>query len=102
MHDMIIEAHGLKRYYQRGSETVKALGRRRCLDSRGRDRVDSGSIGLGKDDADQSAILPRRADGRNADRGREVGRGALVKTNWWRFDAAFLASSSSSSRCFRR
>jgi putative ABC transport system ATP-binding protein len=25
MRDMIIEAHGLKRYYQRGSETVKAL-----------------------------------------------------------------------------
>ena len=25
MHDNIIEAHGLKRYYQRGSETVKAL-----------------------------------------------------------------------------
>src|SRR5207244_8481396 len=25
MQDIIIEAHGLKRYYQRGSETVKAL-----------------------------------------------------------------------------
>jgi putative ABC transport system ATP-binding protein len=25
MHDVIIEAHGLKRYYRRGSETVKAL-----------------------------------------------------------------------------
>src|SRR5947208_3415512 len=25
MHDTIIEAHGLKRYYRRGSETVKAL-----------------------------------------------------------------------------
>src|SRR5436189_9704 len=25
MHDIIIEAHGLKRYYRRGSETVKAL-----------------------------------------------------------------------------
>ncbi len=25
MHDMVIEARGLKRYYQRGSETVKAL-----------------------------------------------------------------------------
>ena len=25
MNDFIIEAHGLKRYYQRGNETVKAL-----------------------------------------------------------------------------
>lgn len=25
MRDIIIEGHGLKRYYQRGSETVKAL-----------------------------------------------------------------------------
>ena len=25
MRDIVIEAHGLKRYYQRGSETVKAL-----------------------------------------------------------------------------
>ena len=76
MRDIVIEAHGLKRYYQRGSETVKALDGVDVSIRAGEIVVDPGAVRLGEDDADQPAFLPRRADRRDAAGGRQVGGGA--------------------------
>ena len=64
MNDVIIEARGLKRYYQPRQRDRKGARRRGHLDPRRRDRRHPRPVRVRQDDADQSAVLPRRAHGR--------------------------------------
>ena len=100
MNDIIIEAHGLKRYYHRGSETVKALDGVDVTIRNGEIVSILGPSGSGKTTLiNLLSCLDAPTEGTLIVAGRSVA--GLSRTNWSRSGAAFWASSSSSSRCCR-
>ena len=77
MSDIIIEGHGLKRYYRRGSETVKALDGVDVVIRKGEVVAILGPSGSGKTTLINVLSCLDALDGWNAYRRRKVCRGAF-------------------------